>query len=1048
MKPMPSPNFNLNKKFLKDHLDAFVSVSTSDAVELGLALQDPAKPVPPGEFVLGKITATASGGGKVELGGGAIPGSVTFSGTAGASFSMGIYLDASNALKAISPGEELARGMNLTDAANARYVVLQAAYDVSATAKGSVALGTGASANFGITGTSNGLFAVIHRFDDTEPAVAVFQNTFSNWALPRQIDQQDDLKPGTWIVAEVDGSIAATLGVTAGYDFSWIREITNGALQGDIGLRVQLGASAALGFETGGKYAVVVARESALPFFRLRIYKMAKKSWNFALNAQIGFDAELPPALKNDKPEELIVAIFGLNNSQLLEDLKQIRAFINSNASLNEKLAGVVMTLGGKAIEEITGLKPNEIQAVYERGRARIQELTEKLDELTETAGHDLTSMLLSFSPVQLQNLQTALKAVAESDVGKLQELLRSQLSKAGFDRTPIGNFVEIVAGVPLLAINSTDEAMKVRSVAKQTLDILNGKALQEVLDFIKSKIGLDKITAITNAADFATVDNWLKARLAAFLGKQEVLLADVQNIQNAIAQLLGKADKFCLLAVAAAQKHQQFAWASTYSRSTTRSALIDVTFDVSKTGNFDRLRKAINGEFQDVLLQQIDGITIGAAELSHNTTRNVSTEFTMPFGSKKSSIETVSSARMRVVEDDGRVFVYTIDAIDKDSERDGFFRARAGRDSTLTLSGTMPLGVGGEVRKWKEASFSYAYSMVRAVQRMRVSQMESEIGPVVAQYVPGSFSGGRNFSEWVADLDKFLDGQDPNSGTHDIGDTRIALNVTAPSAYLQAWTKAPADEKDVRYLNLARGLQAELKKIISFFYFSDPSRYGDLGSAASPIVYSCLPVRSSTKFDTRDLQQIEALVRSDATRGGLERYMNKIAGMLRGIPDLSGSAKFYDFTPGNYSFVVSQSLRRQAAGSPRPEFLGSLLDVEERLIENAIAAGIEMARFRELAPDQPARALQKLAEFGEDITRTFNSEFAHNPFLSDAARPLGTVFFLQAARAFDPALPSNGTAALLNITVIKSGQASIEDMLKNDFDRKGILFEQPFVEG
>jgi hypothetical protein len=54
----------------------------------------------------------------------------------------------------------------------------------------------------------------------------------------------------------------------------------------------------------------------------------------------------------------------------------------------------------------------------------------------------------------------------------------------------------------------------------------------------------------------------------------------------------------------------------------------------------------------------------------------------------------------------------------------------------------------------------------------------------------------------------------------------------------------------------------------------------------------------------------------------------------------------------------------------------------------------------------------------------------------------------LQAARAFDQSLPPNATAALLDITVIRSGQASIESMLKNQFDRKAILFEQPFVEG
>ena len=358
MRPMPSPpTFELNKKFLKDHVGVSLNISALQATGLAHALQDPAQPIPPGEFVLGKVVAEASGDGTIVFGGGEA-GSVTFTGTAGTSLGMGIYDNAANALNAIASDEKLAEGLNLTDAAHNRYLVLQAAYDVSATAKGSVALGTGASANFGVTGKSNGLFAVLHRFDETEPAAAVFENTLSSWGLPRQIDHQDDLKPGTWIIAEVDGSIGAALGVQAGYDFSWIREIKDGALQGDIGLRVQLGASAALGFEVSGKYVLVLGREEAQPLFRLRLYKLAKKGWNFGLNAQIGFDVELPSALKTDQPEELVAAIFGLNNNQLIEDLKQVRSFIDSNVSLNDKLAGVVMNLGGKAIEEVTALIP------------------------------------------------------------------------------------------------------------------------------------------------------------------------------------------------------------------------------------------------------------------------------------------------------------------------------------------------------------------------------------------------------------------------------------------------------------------------------------------------------------------------------------------------------------------------------------------------------------------------------------------------------------------------------------------------------------------
>src|SRR5262249_28386783 len=267
------------------------------------------------------------------------------------------------------------------------------AYDIGASAKGSVALGASASASFGVAGSSHGLFAVLHRFNDEELALQVFRDTFGSWALPCQVREANDLRPGTWLIAEGDGSLALQLGVQAGYDFSWMREIPGGALKGDIGLRVQLGASAAFGFEASGKYAVVLGRESADQTLRLRLFKMAKKGWNFALDARVGIKAQLPPFFdRPHKAEDLVAAIFGLNENQIIDILHETRAFVNSNVSLQDKLAGVLMDLGGKAIEETTGLTQEQIKQIYEKGRQRVLEFIGRFDDLLKNGGHDLTS--------------------------------------------------------------------------------------------------------------------------------------------------------------------------------------------------------------------------------------------------------------------------------------------------------------------------------------------------------------------------------------------------------------------------------------------------------------------------------------------------------------------------------------------------------------------------------------------------------------------------------------------------------------------------------
>jgi hypothetical protein len=126
---------------------------------------------------------------------------------------------------------------------------------------------------------------------------------------------------------------------------------------------------------------------------------------------------------------------------------------------------------------------------------------------------------------------------------------------------------------------------------------------------------------------------------------------------------------------------------------------------------------------------------------------------------------------------------------------------------------------------------------------------------------------------------------------------------------------------------------------------------------------------------------------------------------------------------------------------------LANLVDVEARLVHNAVGAGLKMAQFRKNSAKEPARALQKLAEFGEDLTSTFNSQFAGSPFLSAAARPLGTLLFVEAARAFDPVLANGRLAAMLNIKVIQSGKLSINDMLAGKITSQLLLHEQPFVE-
>src|SRR5262249_52968601 len=80
---------------------------------------------------------------------------------------------------------------------------------------------------------------------------------------------------------------------------------------------------------------------------------------------------------------------------------------------------------------------------------------------------------------------------------------------------------------------------------------------------------------------------------------------------------------------------------------------------------------------------------------------------------------------------------------------------------------------------------------------------------------------------------------------------------------------------------------------------------YGDLAAAAPVVVYSCLPVSTSiqlnddggiAKFNTdkdvywhqMERNELAAMVTCDVTRRSLEKRMNAIASMLRGIPGMA----------------------------------------------------------------------------------------------------------------------------------------------------------------
>ena len=106
------------------------------------------------------------------------------------------------------------------------------------------------------------------------------------------------------------------------------------------------------------------------------------------------------------------------------------------------------MKLGGKALDDVAGVSPEEIRNIYETGRQRLVALLERFDKVLATGGHELTSLMLSLSSVEVSELTPILKDIANAaGEAHVQQLVRDLVARAGFERTPIARLIEAAVG-------------------------------------------------------------------------------------------------------------------------------------------------------------------------------------------------------------------------------------------------------------------------------------------------------------------------------------------------------------------------------------------------------------------------------------------------------------------------------------------------------------------------------------------------------------------------------------------------------------------------
>jgi hypothetical protein len=1057
----------LNKKFLAGGFEVGIEITPppTDSEVAAAFANNTAFPYK--QIDLGKISAKAEGSHDLKFGDGM--GQVVFKGSASAFAGLGVYPDADKLLAALSVEDNIALGLNLENDENSLYLALRWGYDVKASAEGSIALGAPASITFGASGEKEALYAVIRQLDKGTGAVTAIEETVQSWMLPSQINQLDDLEPGTWLIAEVNGSIALSLGVQYGYNFNWVHEAKLLGLSGDIGLKLKADISAALNFSSQGNFAVVIERrKSSDQNLRFRIFRLRKKGWGFAFNAGASVQGDFNDFLPEF--DEFVKAIFGVHGAQVLSSLKAVEKWTDPDVTLGELLSGAGVDYAEDIFEKVAGIDPADAIEVVKEKLGKLVDLLNKWNDLP----HDVTTRIwkLVEKNEDLAKIRAIAREIVEANVDTIEKPIADLLSDVDFFTTPVGKWLEAAAANGIFnALNSTHEFEALQKVARQTLAVLDGSELEKVLEKLQKHIedhlnlgqlfpGLDKLGDLfgidnlkdLDQASFDDLDKWLKARLADFLNKEiaALNLQDINAIRKSIFLVIKRGRSFYDKTLKALNHKNDFNFAYTYQSTTTKTALLD--FTLTGTDGISALKLALKGRYDELLTTQMPGVKLNVATLTHQIERHSHVEINLPWVKTATDHINTSLAKVDAVDNDGgRLFVYELSAKDIVEEKNK-------RLSSLSIGGFLEAPT-NQVRIHSLDELTYSYTFRQVKKAMRRSDLQYQLKPTISTYLGEVFNatGAQGYDTWIGDLDKQVDALEPN-GTDNFGKTLVGLNLSLPARAVSAWNNAPAEPgnqiKVPIYLNMSRRLQRKMRETLTLYHFQDLDHYETPDVAASLLVYSAIPPSTSIKYDGTTLtinrdedyfwdfideDKLKAMVLSPLTQANLSPTLERTYNLLREA-GRTGTAEF--FKPNR----VQRIQETVAFSSDHRQRLFSLLYVENEIIKAARRAGFEIAKFVKLDDSKPSEAVKALANFGSKLSAAFN-EKVKSIYGGDALRMLGTALFIEAAAAIGGTSSVVPTAMLELIVLRQAAAFDISKYLAGEAPEKAdVLVAQRIV--
>jgi hypothetical protein len=1004
--------FNLAPNILGPNSSSSISVSanTDGDVLQAIAKNDPFPTRPDGKIPLGNI-ALAANGQPVNFK--ANGGSVSFGFQASFRTGAGVFDRAADAIGSLQLDAPSALNLDIPGGPTDRYLLMLLGYKASGSFSASHPIGVIGSLTFGATASAGGLYAVMHRFAGNDGAATVLGTTVSSWRLPRQIESVDDLKPGTWLIAEADGSLAISLKAQMGYDFNFVRQAHLLGMTRELGAKIDAGLSATLGFSVSGKHIVCIGRETDGPVYRLRLFKQKTKGISAGLNVTVGVtgQAQLPGNL-----DDFVKAVFGVHGEQVVRDLQIIRQWTDPNTDLSDTVARLINKTGLDLLTDVTGI---DARAAFNAARQKILDVFALWDGLSERASAALWKILGTFGGSEIATFKTFLQALADPDPAASNQALAQALQKVTFGDTPEGQWLAAIAERGLLKLS--DQLVEVRQIAGQTLQILNGGEIKKLQEFINARLNLDQIRNIVTANDFDKVDGWLIARLSDFFDKK-LKFEDLDEIRAAINGVFTKAAEIYDKSLKALNNRYSFEFAATYEKTTQGQALLDVEFDMSQPPAAAALREVVvNGKLDNLLVNEIGGVTLNVATLSHQIKRRTDVQIHMPFFDSETEHINDSIATMAVEHDGGRVLAYQLNAKDKVTIKNRYM-------SQLSVLGALRVK-DGQITVGAAEDQSIVYQQLQIKSRTTLKELEFRTAPFVRRMLNGVFADDGAIDNFYLDLDQTVSNV-LHTPPNNFGDVAISLQVDLPAAVLAAWfNKLDDDGLRNATMMMSRSLQAHFKSLLLSTFFQDVTKLRQNESAAALLTWAAFPISTSISFVDGQIKRFNtdkdvfwnwpdkdlrrAMVSDDRTSGSLGASMAAARDRLLDAGDGHNAGFFVPSEVGDF--------KKLATNPTGDALLQSLLITETELVRGAASALNDVQQSLNDMPTAPTKAIVRLAEFGAKITDTFNNKLSI--YGNEALRPLSSMLLLAASGALSPGALAT-PRAMLNLYVLNSQHA------------------------